>query len=231
MKKIAILQSNYIPWKGYFDLINSVDEFVLYDDMQYTRRDWRNRNRIVTPQGSQWLSIPVDVKGKYNQKINETHVSSSDWSKHHWKVLLQNYSKARYFTEYSDIFESFYLNLEETSLSLINVQLIELINSILGISTKITWSSDYELVDGQTERLVQICRQAGADTYVSGPAAKQYFDVTIAERNNIHVEWADYSNYPVYRQLSKSFDHYVTILDLIFNEGAECKIFMKSFPQ
>ena len=81
MKKVAILQSNYIPWKGYFDLINMVDEFILYDDMQYTRRDWRNRNKIKTPQGLQWLTIPVEIKGKFFQKINETKVSEKDWAK------------------------------------------------------------------------------------------------------------------------------------------------------
>ena len=84
MKKIAILQSNYIPWKGYFELINMVDEFILYDDMQYTRRDWRNRNKIKTPQGLQWLTIPVEIKGKFFQKINEIKVSEKDWAKKHW---------------------------------------------------------------------------------------------------------------------------------------------------
>ena len=83
MKKIAILQSNYIPWKGYFDIINMVDEFVLYDDMQYTRRDWRNRNKIKTPNGLQWLTIPVQVKGKYLQKIKETKISEKKWTKNH----------------------------------------------------------------------------------------------------------------------------------------------------
>ena len=93
MKKIAISQSNYIPWKGYFDLINSADEFILYDDMQFTRRDWRNRNRIKTPTGMNWLTIPVENKGKYLQKINETIISEEKWAKKHWLAIKQNYIK------------------------------------------------------------------------------------------------------------------------------------------
>lgn len=231
MNKIAILQSNYIPWKGYFDLINMVDEFVLYDDMQYTRRDWRNRNKIYTPQGLKWLTVPVEVKGKYYQKINETLISENDWNKKHWQTIKQFYSKAKYFKEYASAFESFYLNCEETHLSQINYSLIKIINEILGIKTKISWSSDYELVDGQTEKLLGICQQAGADIYLSGPAAKDYFAEGLAQSMGIKVEWMDYSGYPEYQQLHQPFEHGVTILDLIFNEGQNATKFMKSFTK
>lgn len=229
MKKIAISQSNYIPWKGYFELINMVDEFVLYDDMQYTRRDWRNRNKIKTPQGLKWLTVPIEVKGKYFQKINETFVSDKNWSVNHWQTMKQFYSKAPFFKDYKDIFEAFYMNNQEDRLSLINARLIELVNSILGIQTKITWSSDYELMEGQTEKLLSICQQAGADVYLSGPAAKDYFDESLAERMGIKVEWMDYSGYQEYYQLHPPFEHGVTILDLIFNEGPNATQFMKSF--
>lgn len=99
-KKIAILQSNYIPWKGYFDLINLVDEFILFDDMQYTRRDWRNRNKIKTANGLNWLTIPVEVKGKYFQKIKDTVVSNAAWNRRHWDSIVHSYSRARYFGKY-----------------------------------------------------------------------------------------------------------------------------------
>ena len=99
MKKVAILQSNYIPWKGYFDMIAAVDEFILYDDTQYTRRDWRNRNQIKTPQGVRWLTVPVVVKGKYHQKIRETEIDGSSWASAHWKTLALNYRGAPHFTE------------------------------------------------------------------------------------------------------------------------------------
>lgn len=229
MKKIAILQSNYIPWKGYFDLINMVDEFVLYDDMQYTRRDWRNRNKIKTPQGLKWLTIPVDVKGKYFQKINETQISELDWAVKHWQTIKQFYGKAPYFKQYKDVFESFYFNTTETSLSKVNFNLIQIVNEILGINTKLRCSSEFDLVEGQTEKLLGICQQAGAGVYLSGPAAKDYFDESLAEKMNIQVEWMDYSDYPEYSQLHSPFEHGVTVLDLIFNEGLNANNFMKSF--
>lgn len=131
MKKIAILQSNYIPWKGYFDLINSVDEFVLYDDMQYTKNDWRNRNKIKTPQGVQWLTIPVTRKS-LGQKIKDTQVSDPSWRNKHWKTICQNYGKAKYFSTYAPLFESLYLNDSSPYLSEINKNFILAINSMLG---------------------------------------------------------------------------------------------------
>lgn len=231
MKKVAILQSNYIPWKGYFDLINKVDEFVLYDDMQYTRRDWRNRNKIKTAQGLKWLSIPVNVKGKYFQKINETTISDNSWNKIHWNTLKHNYSKAAYFRDYKDLFEELYLGNQDKYLSQVNYRFITAINKILGITTKIRWSNEFELVDGQTERLLQICKDCKADVYVSGPAAKGYFDEELAKEENIEIEWMDYSGYTEYKQLFTPFEHGVTILDLIFNEGARSHKFMKSFSK
>lgn len=231
MKKTAILQSNYIPWKGYFDLINSVDEFILYDDVQYTRRDWRNRNKIKTSQGIQWLTIPVEVKGKYIQKINETKISDAKWGKKHWRRICQNYIKSKHFCDYKEIFEELYLNSEEEYLSKINYKFIKTINNILGINTKIGFSSDYELIDGQTERLINICKQAKAAEYISGPAAKMYIYEPLFQKENIKLTWMDYNNYEEYEQLYPPFDHYVSILDLIFNEGSNAVKFMKSFGE
>ena len=228
MKKIAILQSNYIPWKGYFDLINMVDEFIIFDQVQYTKNDWRNRNQIKTKQGIQWLTIPVRHK-ESDQKIVDTKVSDLKWNTKHWRTIQQSYSKAPYFKEYKDIFEEFYLNNTEEYLSQINFQLIKIINQILGIKTVIKWSSDFDLVEGQTEKLLGICKQAGADTYLSGPAAQGYFDEQLADQEGIQVEWMDYSGYPEYNQLHEPFEHGVTILDLIFNEGPNATKYMKSF--
>lgn len=147
MKKVAILQSNYIPWKGYFDMIASVDEFILYDDMQYTKRDWRNRNQIKTPQGVQWLTIPVRVKGKYHQKIRETEIEGSDWVESHWRYLVQNYSRSPYFKEIVEWLEPLYFNDIPTHLSQVNRRFIEAICKYLSISTVISNSWDYNLVD------------------------------------------------------------------------------------
>jgi len=228
-KKIAILQSNYIPWKGYFDLINMVDEFILYDDMQYTRRDWRNRNKIKTSQGLQWLSIPVEVKGKYFQAIKETKISEADWGKKHWQSIRLNYSKAPYFQDYQEQFESLYLETTTEYLSEINYAFLKTINAILGIKTPIRWSSDFDLLEGKSERLLGICQDCNATEYVSGPAAKDYLDESLFQEANIDVSWMDYSGYREYHQLYPPFEHGVSVLDLIFNEGPNASRFMKSF--
>jgi len=206
-----------------------VDEFILYDDMQYTRRDWRNRNKIQTPQGLKWLTISVDAKGKYFQKINETKISDKDWGKKHWATLQHNFAKAPYFKDYKDIFEELYLDDSEEYLSQVNYKFIIAINKIFGITTNIRWSSEFDLVDGQTEKLLGICKDCNADVYLSGPAAQGYFDESLAQKEGMQVEWMDYSGYPAYSQLNDPFEHGVTILDLIFNEGSNAKSFMKSF--
>jgi hypothetical protein len=230
MKKIAILQSNYIPWKGYFDLINMVDEFIFYDEVQYTKNDWRNRNKIKTPQGIQWLTIPVRQES-LDQKIKDTKISDKKWNIKHWRAISQNYAKTKYFKEYKDIFEELYLTCDEEYLSEINYKFITTINEILEIKTKLRWSSEFELVDGQTEKLLGICKDCNADIYLSGPAAKDYFNEELAKQENIKVEWMDYSGYKEYEQLNPPFEHGVSILDLIFNEGDRAKEFMKSFGE
>jgi hypothetical protein len=227
-KKIAIVQSNYIPWKGYFDLIALVDEFVLFDDMQYTRRDWRNRNQIKTPQGVQWLSVPVVVKGKYTQKINETEIDGVDWATLHWKAFEQNYRRAPHFDEIAGWLKPLYLSsVAPTHLSVLNRGLIEAICGYLGIRTLISSSSDYVLSEGKTERLADICVQAGADEYVSGPAAKDYVDEAVLQQRGVGLRWFDYSGYREYPQLWGEFVHGVTVLDLLFNCGDQAPDFMR----
>lgn len=228
MKKIAIIQSNYIPWKGYFDIINMADEFILFDDMQFNRSDWRNRNKIKTRTETQWLTIPVYCDYS-EQKIKDIKISHKDWGSKHWKSIIQNYSKAEYFWKYSDIFAELFLDSKEDYLSLINHRFITTINKILGIKTQISWSSDYQLIPGKNERLIHLCRQAGATEYITGPRAKEYLDVSMFRDCGIKVTWMDYSEYPEYKQLFPPFIHEVSILDLIFNEGENAYRFMKSF--
>jgi len=198
MKKIAILQSNYIPWKGYFDMIASVDEFILYDNMQYTRRDWRNRNQIKTPQGLQWLTVPVQVKGKYDQKIKDTLIYGEAWVADHWKALEQNYRRAPFFQEVTAWLKPVYFDSRHEHLSELNRRLMLAVCAYLGIHTRITSSTDYSLVDGKTERLVDLCLQVGATEYVSGPAAKDYLVERLFDEKNIRLTWFDYAGYPEY---------------------------------
>lgn len=229
MKRVAILQSNYIPWKGYFDLINSVDEFILYDDMQFTRRDWRNRNLIKTPRGLEWLTIPVSVKGRYLQKICETTVSEPGWSETHSATLRHNYSKAPFFELYRPVFEPLYAR-HEPLLSAVNFGFIAAICGILGVATRLSWSMDYRpLKEGKTERLVDLCKRAGGTHYVSGPAARDYIEPALFEAAGIGLSFFDYSGYPEYPQRFGAFEHGVTILDLFFNTGPQARRYMKSF--
>lgn len=229
VKTLAIVQSCYIPWKGYFDLINLADEFILYDDRQYTRRDWRNRNRIKTPSGSTWLTIPVQVKGKYHQRIDETEISDPAWREQHWRTLVHNYAAARHFAEYAERIRALYLERDETLLSLVNRHFLEAVCDILGIRTRISWSTEYDAEGSKTERLVSLCRSAGATRYLSGPSARGYLDEGAFAQHGIAVTYMDYSGYPEYEQLHPPFDHAVTVLDLIFNVGADAPRYMKSF--
>jgi len=227
MKKVAIVQSNYIPWKGYFDLIAAVDEFILYDDVQYTRRDWRNRNQIKTPQGLQWLTVPVLVKGKYHQKIRDTKIDGLDWDLLHWKTLGQNYRRAPHFEEIAALLEPLYLKESYTHLSQLNRRFIEVICDYLGIKTVISNSWDYILLDDKTKRLADLCVQANGTEYISGPSARNYIEEHVFSELGITLIWFDYSGYQEYSQLWGGFIHEVSILDLLFNCGKESPRYMR----
>jgi hypothetical protein len=224
-KRIAIVQSNYIPWKGYFDLIAAVDEFILYDDAQFTKNDWRNRNRIKTPAGPAWLSIPVGPA--IHRRIRDVAVVGTDWRTRHWKTLQANYGRAPGFSETADWLEPIYLAGGETALSAINRRFIEAICARLDIRTRISWSWDYRLDGDRVERLAGLCEQAGADAYLSGPAARQYLDEEVFRRRGITVGWFDYAGYPTYPQLWGDFCHEVSVLDLLFNCGSQARRYMK----
>ncbi|MDB6171454.1 MAG: WbqC-like family protein [Chthoniobacteraceae bacterium] len=227
-KVVAVLQSNYIPWKGYFDMINRVDEFILYDDMQYTRRDWRNRNKIKTAQGLQWLTIPVE-QFSFTQRINETRVSELAWGEKHWRTLSLVYAKAPFFTFYKDALEPLYREPKSNYLSRINHAFLCTICGLLGIKTKISWSSDYQLTEGKTERLANLALAANATEYLSGPAARDYIEPAVFEQLGLKLSWMDYSGYPDYPQRHGPFEHGVSVLDLLFNTGPDAPRYMKCF--
>ena len=227
MKKVAIVQSNYVPWKGYFDMIGSVDEFILYDDMQYTRRDWRNRNQIKTPQGVQWITVPALVKGKYYQKIKDTEIDGTEWAADHWRSLSQNYRRAAHFEEIAEWVAPLYLGETYTHISQLNRRFIEAISNYLGYKTVISNSWDYTLIEGKSERLADLCLKAGGQEYISGPAAKEYIEESAFSERGIKLTWFDYLGYPEYPQLWGEFQHGVSILDLLFNCGKDAPQFMK----
>jgi hypothetical protein len=227
-KKVCITQSNYIPWKGYFDNIKQVDTLVLYDDMQYTKRDWRNRNIIKTEQGLRWLTIPVEVKGKYFQKIKDTKIADKNWNLSHLRILKQAYKQAPNFMEMKEWLEELYLNCTYKYLTDINIHFIQAINIFLGIKSEIRNSSEFEIVDGKTERLIDICTHLEATDYFSGPSAKSYIESGKFFDLNIKLHYFDYSNYPNYHQLHGEFEPNVSVIDLILNEGVKSPGFLKS---
>ena len=227
-KRIAIVQSSYIPWKGYFDLIGRVEEFVLFDNVQFTRRDWRNRNRIKTANGLKWLTIPVEMKGKYDQTIEDTRISDPSWREKHWKSLCHAYSRAPFFSQYAALIEEVYRDSSDEHLSQINYRFLTAICGILGIDTKITWSMDYGAEGRGSARLLDICRQAGATEYLSGPSARAYLDESLFVEAGIDLIWMDYDGYPEYDQLYPPFEHHVTVLDLLFHTGTKAPEHMLS---
>lgn len=225
--KVLITQPNYIPWRGYFYAINLADVFVVYDDVQYTRRDWRNRNLIKTPIGLQWLTIPVQTKGKYLQKINETAIADPHWAARHWKTLHLNYAKAPHFATVASVFENLYQTMvNQTLLTKVNLTFITAICNLLYIKTPIVLSSQFELKGTKSEKLAHICKQLGATEYLSGKAAMEYLDVDLFSQLNISVTWLQYNHLPPYRQLYPPFEPHVTVLDLLFNEGNQAHLFI-----
>jgi hypothetical protein len=232
VKKIAIVQSNYIPWKGYFDMIASVDEFILYEDAQYTRRDWRNRNKIKTAQGLQWLTVPVKVKGNFHQLIRDTRIDGEGWAEAHWKAISQTYRRSAHFDTIASLFKPLYTDNRYDSLSVLNKTLIEAVCRYLGITTSIRSSSDYAMMQGSpSERLADLCSQAKGTEYISGPAAKDYLEESAFAVRGMTVSWFDYAGYPEYPQLWGAFTHGVTILDLLFNCGEEAPNYMRYVRQ
>jgi len=229
IKKALITQSNYIPWKGYFDSINDVDIVVLYDDVQYTRRDWRNRNKIKTPQGTQWLTIPVDVKNKYDQSILDTKINDPTWNQKHWKTITYNYARAEHYGATKELFESLYMECNEERLSMVNHRFLTAICDYLGINTEFRWSHEFELPEDRNLRLIKICKDLDVTEYHSGEAAKFYLDEDAFNAESINVKWLNHAGYKEYSQLFGNFAHAVSILDLIFNEGPEAINYMKSF--
>jgi len=227
MKRVAILQSSYVPWKGYFDLIRQVDEFILYDDAQFTRRDWRNRNQIKTKDGLLWLTIPVQVKGRFTQSVKDVTISDAAWGEKHFKTIAAAYARAPYFREYRELVEELYRGSTSSRLSEVNRRFIDAFARLLGVRTKITWSMDYVLPEGRVERLVALCQQAGADAYLSGPAAKDYIDPKPFADAGIDLSYIDYSGYPEYPQLYPPFTHHVSCLDLIFSVGPAAREYLE----
>jgi hypothetical protein len=220
MMRVAINQSNYLPWKGYFDLIHDVDLFVFYDDVQYTVRDWRNRNRFKTAHGTRWLTVPVG--DNRNRLIQDVAIVEHEWQRLHWDTVRHAYARAPYFDRVADYLREVYLKRTWTNLSELNQQLtLNIARNWLGIRTEFVKSSQLPGEGQKQDRIFSLLKAVGAKVYVSGPAAKDYLEPERFERERVELVWKDYSGYPEYEQLHPPFEHAVSIVDLLMHTGAD----------
>lgn len=218
--RVAILQSNYLPWKGYFDIINDVDLFIFYDDVQYTKNDWRNRNRIKAAQGPEWMTIPAG--DGIDRLVCDVVLANPSWQVKHWRTLSQNYGKCAHFARYREYFEHVYLSERWEKLSDLNQSLITRIaGDFLGLQTVFADSRAYPAPGAKLDRVLELLAACGAKSYVSGPSAKDYIDPRRFDGAAIELIWKDYSGYPPYPQRFPPFEHGVSIVDLLFNTGPE----------
>lgn len=218
MSCVVVLQPSYLPWLGYFEQLAKADDFVYYDDVQYDKHGWRNRNRVKTSQGPQWLTVPVLTHGQEDDSIRAARIDvRQPWARKHLMTLRTYYAKAPYFAE---IYEPLAAMLQRDwqGIAALDEALISWIAGYLGLAPRVHRASDLGISGGKTERLVNLCRHFGADTYFSGRAATDYLDMAQFEAAGIRVEFQDY-HHPVYRQLYGDFVSHLSVVDLLFNEG------------
>ena len=216
---VGILQPGYLPWLGFFEQMYRCDIFVIYDDVQYDKQGWRNRNRIKTPQGAQWLTVPVLSKFEEHTSVCEIKVNNEvNWRKKHLFSIQQNYSKARYYRAYSSIFEETYARNWDYLIDL-DLHFIIALAQGMGIDhKKMVRSSTLGVSGDKIDRLIAICQKFNADILYEGAAGKNYIDPRVFSQKGIHVEFQDYLH-PVYRQLYGEFIPYLSAIDLLFNQG------------
>jgi uncharacterized protein Usg len=225
MKKVAINQSNYIPWKGFFDLIHDVDVFLFYDDVQYTVRDWRNRNRVKTAQGTIWLTVPVG--NDRNRRICDVTIPDDAWQRKHWMTIQHAYSRAPHFNRFREFFRWVYLDNRWISLSALNQNLITTIaKEWLDIRTEFIHAPVLGAEFRKQDRILKLLETAGADIYISGPAARAYLDEEEFRQAGIELIWKDYGAYPEYPQLHPPFEHAVSIIDLLVHTGPDAPYYV-----
>jgi hypothetical protein len=214
---VAVHQPQYLPWLGYFDKIRRADIFCYLDCVQYKKNDWQNRNRIKTAQGWQWLTVPV--RFRFPEKISEVKINRTvNWRKKHLQALVTNYRRSPFFEQYIDLFEQIYSTNWEYIAEL-NVHVIERLKSALGMKNKpAIQSSPLDLREDPTDRLIDICKELKADTYLSGQDGIKYMDLERFKQNDIEVVIQDFEH-PNYPQMFKGFEVNMSAIDLLFNCG------------
>jgi len=219
-KTIGILQPSFLPWLGFFEQLHRSDVFVLYDDVQFEKGSWRNRNRIKTANGPQWITVPVLQKGLGSQLIKDVQINTDvPWQKKQIKTITQNYSKAPFFAKYADnLFDR--LNRSWEKLNELNVELIGWIAKELGISTEIVFASELGVYGSGTQRLIDVIKAFNGTGFYEGSAGRNYIDHSLFEKSEILITYQDYTH-PTYPQLYGDFVSHLSIIDLMFNCGED----------
>lgn len=218
MTSVAVLQPSWLPWLGYFDLIDRVDVFVLYDNVQFDKHGWRNRNRIKTASGEQWLTVPVRHGGRFGQTVGDVEIDGQGgWQKKHRASIVQNYRRAPFFEAYWPELDGL-LSQPWPQLAPLNLGFIRMACRWLGITTPIVPASELSVAGDRNQRLVALCAALGASHFVSTDAARAYLDLGLFGAQGVSVEWQSY-RHPVYRQLYGDFISHLSVIDLLFNHG------------
>ena len=218
--RVTILQPSYLPWLGFFEQMSRSDKFVLLDDVQYTRRDWRNRNRIRVRENWIWLTVPVQQKSRFSQSLLETRIDNSvSWRRKHLETLRQHYCKAPFFEKYFPRCQQVYEK-DWTFLFDLCLETINLIKEEMGIETPLLRSSEMKPGGEKTERLVSICRELGATHYLSGESGSNYIAEEDFSSQGIALEYQNYEH-PVYPQRYTGFVPHLSAIDLLFNCGEQ----------
>ena len=224
-RTVAVLQSNYLPWKGYFDIIHDVDLFIFYDDVQYTKNDWRNRNKVKVPGGTAWITVPVGQA--LDRRICDVQINDHRWQEKHWRTWRQYYGQTPHFDLCEDFLREIYVERRWRSLSELNQQLIVAIaRNFLRITTQFADSRDFPVAGRRLDRLLGLLRAAGATRYVSGPAASGYIDPERFSAAGIELIFKSYDGYPEYPQRFPPFEHSVSILDVVCNMGLDSSFYV-----
>jgi hypothetical protein len=218
--RVTILQPSYLPWLGFFEQMTRSDKFVLLDDVQYTRRDWRNRNKVRVKEGWVWLTVPVQQKSRFSQSLLETRIDNSvSWRRKHLETLRQHYCKAPFFEKYFPRCQQVYEK-DWTFLFDLCLETINLIKEEMGIETPLLRSSEMKPGGEKTERLVSICRELGATHYLSGESGSNYIAEEDFSSQGIALEYQNYEH-PVYPQRYTGFVPHLSAIDLLFNCGEQ----------
>ena len=224
----AIVQSSYIPWRGYFDLIAASDVFVLFDDVQFTKRDWRNRNRIKTARGPAWLTIPVVTKGRFDQAIDAVEIADPAWAGKHWRAIAQAYARAPHFSELAPAIEALYARAEKLPrLAAVNRLFLEELCAMLDIDADFRDARALAAQGAKTDRLLDLCRKLAVRSYLSGPSARAYMEADKFAAAGVDLVYMSYSDYLEYEQLHGDYDPNMSILDLLFMTGADARRHLK----